>query len=61
MDDGKDLVLEIAELRSIIEGGFSALIAHQLHAADRARGLDRCIATATQMVREAAGLARQES
>lgn len=59
VDDGKELLQELAEIRSVIEGGFIALIAHQIHAADRARGIDRCIASATQIVREAASSARQ--
>jgi len=60
MNDEKDLIQQVAELRSVIEGGFIALIAHQLHAADRARGIDYCIHTAAQMVRTAADLGRDE-
>lgn len=61
MNDDEDLIRELSELRSVIEGGFIALIAHQMHAADRARGIDRCITTAAQMVKEAASLAHQEA
>ena len=60
MDDEKELIRQIAELRRMIEGGFIALIAHQLHAADRARGIDYCINTAAQMVRSAADSGRDE-
>ena len=60
MNEEKDLLRELSELRSVIEGGFIALIAHQIHAADRARGIDRCIQSATQMVRDAAFSVRNE-
>jgi len=60
MSEEKELIRQIAELRSVIEGGFIALIAHQLHAADRARGIDYCIHTAAQMVRSAADFGRDE-
>ena len=60
MNEDKELIRQISELRSVIEGGFIALIAHQLHAADRARGVDYCINAATQMVQSAARISRDE-
>jgi DNA-binding FadR family transcriptional regulator len=59
-DDRKQWLRELAELRSVIEGGFIALVAHRVHAAARARGIDRCIVTATQTGRETPSSARQE-
>jgi len=61
MDSEKELIKEITRLRSVIEGGFVALIAYQLHAADRARGIDHCLHTAAQLVREGASLSQEES
>jgi hypothetical protein len=61
MEDEKELIRQIAGLRSVIEGSFIALIAYQLHAADRARGIDHCLRTAAQLVRDGASLSLGES
>jgi hypothetical protein len=54
MNDEKDLCREISELRRVIESGFIALIAHQLHTADRARGVDYCVKSAVNLISSAA-------
>lgn len=61
MEDEKGLIDQIAELRSVVEAGFIAMIAHQLHAVDRSRGIDHCIHTAVQTMQSAQSLIQDEA